>query len=418
MQVASVWRALRHRNFRRFFAGQALSLIGTWMQQTALAWLIYAKTDSPGWLGVVGFAAQIPTFFLAPIAGVYVDRWNRHRLIIATQTLAMLQAIAITALAFADAITVERVICLNLFLGVIYAFDIPARQAFLFDLVGASEDLSNAIALNSSMVNGARLIGPALAGLMLLQSSPAVCFLINALSYLAVLASLLAIRLPPARLNSTPPRHMLTDLAEGFGYAFRFRPVRALLLLAMTISFLGSSYSVLMPVFAQEILRGDSDTYGFLNSAAGSGALLAATLLASRKNIAGLGEWIALAPALLGMGLIGLSFSQMFWLSLLIVMVNGFAVMTHMAASNTVLQSIVDENKRGRVMSLYTVAFMGTLPLGSLTSGFVASQLGPAITVRICGVCCILCALVFFARLHKIREMIHPMRVERIETSG
>lgn len=410
MQPSSFLPALRHRNFRLFFAGQSVSLIGTWMQQVAIAWVVYLTTDrNPLWLGVAAFSAQIPTFFLAPFAGVLVDRMNRHHLILFTQSLAMIQAVIVTLLAFTGLIEVWHIIVLNLFMGAVNACDIPARQAFLFDLVGESEDLSNAIALNSTMVNGARLIGPALAGLMLKFTSPATCFLVNASSYLAVLTALSAIRLPrPSGI--IVPKPLWSGLVEGVRYAYRFPPIRALLLLATVGSFFGSSYMVLMPVFSTRILHGDETTLGFLHSAAGCGALLAAFLLATRKSIRGLPDWIAFAPAVLGLGLIGFSFSTWLWLSFLLVLINGFAVMTHMAATNTVLQSIVDVDKRGRVMSLYTVAFMGMIPMGSLLTGFLASKIGAPTMVRISGVCLVIGAVIFLLRLHRIRALMHPIR--------
>jgi MFS family permease len=410
MNLTPLLRALGHRNYRLFFFGQTISLIGTWMQQVAVSWLVYVLTGSAWWLGVVGFCGQIPSFFLAPVAGVLVDRWNRHRLLLLTQTLAMLQAFLLAGLAFSGVVTVWQMVLLNLFLGVVNAFDMTTRQAFLTEMVQRREDLGNAIALNSSMVNGARLVGPALAGFLIAQTSAGVCFLVNGISYLAVLAALLAMRVPP-RPREPHRAGLVHGLREGFVYAFGFSPIRSILLLLSLVSLLGMSYTVLMPVFATEVLGGGANTLGLLTAATGVGALAGALFLASRPSVLGLGKWISLAPAGFGAGLIVFSFSTTLWVSLLLLFLIGFAAMVQMAASNTVLQTIVDEDKRGRVMSFYTMAFMGVAPLGSLLAGAVADEVGAPEMVRLGGLCCIAGSAVFTARLPHLRQLIRPIYV-------
>jgi MFS family permease len=414
MDLKSLGRALSHRNFRLFIFGQGVSLVGTWMQQIALAWLVFElkgkSAQASFWLGLVGFCGQAPALVLAPFAGVFVDRWNRHRLLLVTQTLMMLQAFAVAALAFTGTADIPSLVGLSLFLGVLNVFDMTARQAFYSELIDRREDLANAIALNSSMVNGSRLVGPALAGLLLAETSAGVCFLVNGLSYLAVLAALLAMRLPPR----TVPRHsgrLMAGLREGFAYALGFAPIRAILLLLSLVSLMGMSYSVLLPVFAKDVLGGNELTYGLLGAAAGVGALAGALLLAARHSVVGLGRWIALTPALFGAALIGFSFSTAVWLSLPLLVVAGFAMMVQMASSNTVLQTIVDEDKRGRVMSLYTMAFLGTAPVGSLLAGSLAQGIGAPNMVRLGGAFCALGSLLFLAQLPRLRAQVRPIYV-------
>ena len=403
-------RALANRNFRLFFGGQTVSLIGTWMQQAAMTWLVYQLSDSSFLLGLVGFAGQLPTFFLAPVAGVWADHWNRHRLLLTTQTLAMLQAFVMAGLAHTGMLTVGPILVLSLFLGIVNAFDMTVRQAFMTEMLERKEDLANAIALNSSMVNGTRLIGPSLAGAVLGWVGAATCFLLNGLSYLAVLAALAAMRIAPRRLPHGRPR-VWRGLREGFEYAFGFAPIRAILLLLGLTSVAGMSYAVLMPVFARDVLHGGPMTYGLLMAAAGAGALAAAVYLAARRSILGLGLRIALAPALLGLGLIAFSYSDILWVSLALLAVVGFAVMVQMAASNTILQTIVPEDKRGRVMSFYAVAFLGLAPIGSLLTGALAGPgaLGPQGTLRAGGLCCVVGSLIFLTQLGRIRELIRPI---------
>jgi MFS family permease len=404
-------RALRHRNFRLFFAGQSVSLIGTWMQQVATSWLVYLLTESAWWLGLVTFAGQVPAFFLSPVAGVAVDRVNRHRLILLTQTLAMLQALALAGLTLSGTATVGVVLVLNLFIGVVNAFDMTARQAFLTEMVGGSrEDLANAIALNSAMVNGARLVGPALAGLVLTATGPGVCFALNGVSYLAVLLALLAMRVEPRRLPPHPP--FLHGLREGFAYAFGFAPIRALLLLLGVVSMAGMGYMVLLPILATATFRGEAGTLALLTTASGVGALAAAVFLAARHSVLGLGRWIAWTPALFGAGLLALSATDRLPLALPLLALAGFAMMVQMAASNTVLQTIVPEDKRGRVMSLYMMAFMGMAPVGSLSAGWLAERIGLENTLRLEGGVCLAGSLVFAAWLPRLRALVRPLYVQ------
>ncbi|HZT81095.1 MAG TPA: MFS transporter [Gemmataceae bacterium] len=408
MSLLPMLRALGHRNYRLYFIGQGVSLIGTWMQQVAAAWLVFELTHSSWWLGVVNFAGQMPAFFVAPFAGVLVDRWNRHRLLILTQTLMMLQAFALAALALTHVIHVWHLLALSALLGLVNAFDMTGRQAFLTQIVARREDLANAIALNSSMVNGTRLVGPALAGVVLAGAGAGVCFLVNGISYLAVLAALLAMCVTQAERKAPHPP-LVQGLREGFAYAFGFPPIRALLLLLAAASLMGFSYAVLLPVFATDVLHGGARMLGVLTAASGVGALLAAMWLAARKTVLGLGRVIAVAPAAAGLGLIAFSFSQWWWLSAPLLSVTGFALMAQMASSNTILQTIVDEDKRGRVMSLYTMAFLGMSPLGSLLIGWLADVLGAPAALLISGVSCVLASLAFAPYLPSLRARVRPI---------
>jgi MFS family permease len=410
MSAPRLLRALGHRNFRLFFAGQGISLIGTWMQQVALAWLVYELTRSPFWLGLVGFAGQIPTFFLAPVAGVLVDRHNRHRLLLLTQTLAMVQAALVALLAWSELIAVWHILLLSTFLGLVNAFDMPARQAFLNDMVTDRTALANAIALNSSLVNGARLIGPALAGLLLAEAGAAVCFLVNAGSYVAVLAALLAMQVPTR--EPVPGGRLVRGVSEGFVYAFGFPPIRSILLLVSLMSLAGMPYTVLLPVFATDVLGGGARTLGLLSAATGVGALAAGLLLASRRSVLGLGRWIAFSPGAFGLLLVAFGLSRSLGLSLLLLVGLGFTLLMHLAASNTVLQTIVDEDKRGRLMSLYTMAFIGVAPLGSLLFGVVADAAGASTAVLAAGLCCVLGSVAFALQLPALRSRVRPIYVQ------
>jgi MFS family permease len=400
--------ALKHRNFRLFFLGQSISLTGTWMQQVAMIWLVYRLSNSAFLLGLVGFCSQIPSFLLAPVAGVFTDRWNLHRTILTTQTLAMCQAMILAALTLTGTVAVWHVLALSVCMGLVNAFDMPARQAFLIQMVEGRENLTNAIGLNSSMFNGARLVGPAIAGFLIAAVGEGVCFLLNALSYLAVLAALLAMRLPP-QASANPPQHVLPELIEGLRYAFGFLPIREILMLLAVVNLAAMPLTVLLPVFARTVLHGGPDTLGLLTAAMGLGALLGALRLAYRKSVLGLGRQIARASAVFGLGLIAFSFSHVLWLSMLLLATSGFAVMMETAASNTILQTIVDDDKRGRVMSFYAMAFLGAAPLGSLLAGSLASHLGVAHVVQLAGTTCILGSVVFAWRLPALRKIIRPI---------
>jgi MFS family permease len=408
--ISHAWRALRHRNFRLFFGGQSISLIGTWMTRLATSWLVYRLTGSAFLLGIVGFSGQIPTFLLAPFAGVWVDRLNRQHVLIVTQALAMLQSFALAFLTLTKHITIHEIILLSAMQGMINAFDMPGRQAFLVEMVEDRQDLGNAIALNSSMVNMARLVGPSLAGMVIAVSGEGSCFLIDGISYLAVIASLFAMRLKPAAVKRAATS-MLVQLREGWDYVAGFAPIRTILTLFATVSLMGWPFTVLMPIFASKILKGGAHTLGFLMGAVGVGALISAMSLAIRKNVLGLGRMIYISTAVFGVSLIFFGLSRNIWISLVMMLFCGFGMMQQMAASNTIIQTIVDEDKRGRVMSFYTVAFVGMAPFGSLLAGAMAHAVGAPRTVMLSGACCIAGAIWFATRLKSIRKVIRPIYV-------
>jgi MFS family permease len=406
-----IFRSLRYRNYRLFFSGQIISLTGTWMQQIALPWLVYRLTGSAFLLGVVGFASQIPAFLLAPLAGVLSDRWNRYYILITTQTLAMLQAFLLGLLFFTGNIQVWQIILLAIFLGLINAFDMPTRQAFVVEMVENREDLGNAIALNSLMFNSARLIGPTIAGVVIAVANEGICFILNGISFVFVIASLLMMKVSPKKAK---PRttHVFHDLKEGLSYAIGFPPLRYIMLLLAIVSLVGMPYAVLMPVFASKILHGGPHTLGFLMAAAGIGALTGAIYLASKKNVRGLVRIIPLSTTIFGAGLIAFSLSHLFWLSLPLMFVTGLGMMTQMAACNTVIQTIVDDDKRGRVMSFYMMAFIGTAPFGSLLAGSLASSIGAPSTLMIGGTLCVLGAAIFARKIPDLRKSIRPIYVK------
>jgi MFS family permease len=406
--ISYVWRALRHRNFRLFFGGQTISLMGTWMTRIATSWLVYRLTGSAFLLGVVGFAGQIPTFLLAPVAGVLVDRLNRRNVLLVTQFLAMLQSLGLAALTLTHRITIHEIIGLSIFQGLINAFDMPGRQTFLVEMVEDKQDLGNAIALNSSMVNMARLVGPSLAGAVIAISNEGYCFLIDGISYLAVILSLALMRLHASSLKRSVDS-MFVQLKEGWTYVSTSAPIRTILLLFALVSLMGWPFTVLMPVFAAKILHGGAHTLGFLMGGVGVGALISALSLAARKSVLGLGKMIPLSTAAFGIGLIGFGLSRNFWVSLALMLVCGFGMMQQMAASNTIIQTIVEDSKRGRVMSFYTVAFVGMAPFGSLLAGGLAHLIGAPYTVMFSGVCCLAGAAWFATRLPTIREFIRPI---------
>ncbi len=409
--VSQTWRSLRHRNFRLFFGGQTISLIGTWMTRLATSWLVYRLTGSALLLGVVGFAGQIPTFIFAPFAGVWADRLKLRHLLVVTQTLAMLQSFALAILTLTRHITVPEIIWLSVLQGVINAFDMPGRQTFLVQMVEDKQDLGNAIALNSSMVNMARLIGPSLAGAVIALWGEGYCFLIDGISYLAVIASLVAMRLKPLMVKRSTDS-MLAQLKEGWVYVTGFAPIRTILLLFALVALMGWPFTVLMPIFAAQRLRGGPHTLGFLMAAVGVGALASALSLAARRTVLGLGRMLPLSTVALGAGLICFAMSRILWVSLLLLLVCGFGLMQQMAASNTIIQTIVEEGKRGRVMSFYTVAFMGMAPFGSLLAGALARAIGAPLTVALSGAVCIAGAIWFATRLRMIREIIRPIYID------
>ena len=411
--MAFMFRALGHRNYKLFFSGQSVSMIGTWMTRIAMSWLVYRLTGSALLLGVVGFAGQIPSFLLAPFAGVIVDRWNRHHLLVATQFLAMIQSLALAVLALTGYIQIWHVIALSIFQGLVNAFDMPARQAFVVEMVENREDLPNAIALNSSLVNAARLLGPSIAGVVIAAVGEGWCFFIDGVSYIAVIASLLAMKVAPSAIKAVKKTNVLQQFREGWDYVYGFPPISKILLLLAFVSLVGMPYSVLMPIFATDILHGGSHTLGFLMAASGVGALCGAVFLAARKIVVGLGRYIPRMAGLFGIGLIGFSISRVEWLSMILMVVTGLGFMVQMATSNTIIQTIVDEDKRGRVMSFYTMAFMGTAPFGSLLAGSLAAQIGAPNTLLIGGVCCVLGAVWFQRALPRLRQFVRPIYIEK-----
>lgn len=405
-------RALRYRNYRLFFSGQSISLIGTWMTRVATGWLVYRLTGSAWLLGVVGFAGQFPTFLLAPFAGVWIDRMDRHKILVVTQVLAMLQSFALAVLTLGNWITVWEIIALGAFQGLINAFDMPARQAFVVEMVENKEDLGNAIALNSSMVNMARLVGPSLAGIVIAVAGEGYCFLIDGFSYIAVIISLLLMTIILKERTVSARQNMLSELREGWQYVARSQPIRSVLLLLALVSLVGMPYTVLMPVFAGEILHGGPHTLGFLMGATGVGALVGAVVLAARRSVLGLGRLIVIAASCFGGGLIAFSTSRVFPLSMVLLFITGYGMMTQMASTNTILQTIVKDQQRGRVMSYYTMAFVGMAPFGSILAGAMANGMGAPNTLLIGGICCCAGAALFALRLPEIRKEIHPIYVE------
>ena len=408
----SLVRALRHRNYRLFFAGQSLSLVGTWITRIATSWLVYRLTGSALLLGVVGFCGQIPTLFLAPVAGVFVDRWNRHRVLLVTQVLSTVQSLALAALALAGIITVPQVLVLQIFQGVINAFDTPARQAFVVTMIEDRADLPNAIALNSTMVNASRIVGPSIGGVVIAAVGEGWCFLLDAVSYLAVIASLLAMHVP-AQLPRTATTRVAEELRAGLAYVTRFSPIGTVLLLLALVSTMGMPYTVLMPAVAAKVLHGGPHTLGLLMGAAGTGAVGGAVYLASRRSVLGLGRVIAIAVAVFGGGLVAFSQSRSLWLSLLLLPLVGAGFMVALAASNTVVQTLVEEQLRGRVMAFYTMAFLGTAPIGSLLAGLLASRIGESSTIAFGGIACLLGGAWFASRLPHLRALVRPIYIER-----
>lgn len=403
-----LFRALHYRNYRLFFAGQCISLVGTWMQQTAMSWLVYRLTGSPFLLGLIAFAGQVPSFFVAPFAGVLVDRWNRHRVLLLTQALSMLQATAVAALVLSGRVRIHHLLLLSLFIGVVNAFDMPTRQSFVIQMVEDRKILGNAIALNSSMVHIARMIGPPIAGILIAVAGEGICFSLNAASYAAVIAGLMLMRVvPPGTTAARTP--FLPAMKEGISYAFGFAPIKCIILLLAFTSFLGMPYAVLLPVFAKDIFHGGSHTLGYLMGATGLGAFSGAVFLASRKSVVGLGKIIVIASSVLGGGIAIFSHSTLFPVALVLLLLSGFGMMVLLTSSNSILQTIVEEDKRGRVMSLYTMAFLGMVPFGNLLYGSLASRLGAPDTLLAGGLCCIFGSVLFARKLPALRRLVRPI---------
>jgi len=411
--LAFILRALRHRNYRMFFIGQCVSLIGTWMTRIATSWLVYRMTGSEWLLGLVSFAGQIPSGLTAPIAGVLVDRWDRHRLLLITQVLSTIQSFALAALTLSGHIEIWHIVCLAMLQGLINACDMPSRQAFVVEMVDDRQDLPNAIALNSSMVNVARLLGPSIGGVLIAAVGEGWCFFIDGVSYLAVIASLLMIHVAPSAVTRKPVGRIVHQLAEGWSYVTGFAPIRKLLLLFALVSLVGMPYMVLMPVFAHRYLHGGPHLLGLLMAASGVGALTGALLLAARRTVVGLAKHIPLSAGLFGAGLIAFAYSRTPWLSVALMVVTGVTFMVQMAATNTLIQTLVDDEKRGRVMGYFMMAFMGTAPFGSLLAGSAATQIGAPTTLIIAGLISIAGSLWFARSLAAMQKEVHPIYVQK-----
>ncbi|WP_197530328.1 MFS transporter [Bythopirellula polymerisocia] len=408
-RLSYMGRALAHRNFRLFFYGQSISLVGTWMTRIATGWLVYRLTGSALMLGIVGFAGQFPSFLLAPFAGVFIDRTNKHHLLIFTQVLAMVHSFALAVLTLTNLITIWQVVALSIFQGLINAFDMPTRQSLLVELIEDKDDLSNAIALNSSMVNAARLIGPSIGGMLIAAVGEGWCFMTDAVSYIAVLGSLCAIKITARPRQSFQGKRVWHELSEGWTYVSRSRLIRSILLLLALVSLVGMPYTVLMPVMADKVLEGGPNTLGLMMAATGVGALIGALVLAARRSVLHLGKYIPLAAIMFGTGLVLFAMSRSLWLSIPLLVVTGLGFITQLAVSNTLLQTIVDEDKRGRVMSYYVMAFMGTAPFGSLLAGTIAERWGAPLTLAIGGMGCVLGGIWFFRILPELREELRPI---------
>jgi len=415
-RLRDMGRSLRHRNFQLFFSGQLISLIGTWMQNIAQSWLVYRLTGSSFLLGLVGFLGQFPVFLLAPVGGMSADRWNRHRIVIGTQTASMILALILALLTLTHMVRVWEIATLAALLGAVNAFDIPARQSFLIDMVGR-EDLMNAIALNSSMFNGARVIGPAIAGVLVAWIGEGWCFFANGLSYIAVIAGLLMMNLGPLHqvVKEAPA---LEHMAEGFRFIRRTAPMKAIMLLIGLVSLVAVPYSVLMPIFADRILHGGARGLGSLMTAAGVGALFGALTLATRRGVRGLGRWIALSAISFGVSLVLFSFSRWLWLSVILLVPVGYSVMLQMSSSNTLIQAMVPDEFRGRAMAAYTMMFMGMAPMGSLFAGGLAARIGAPWTVAIGGIGAVAGGALFLRKLPEIRfEARELIRAQGLATS-
>ncbi len=401
-------RALRHRNFRLYFSGQMVSYIGTWMQQVAMGWLAYKLTSSVLLLGLIGFASQIPILIFSPLGGLLSDRFNRHRLIIVTQSLSMVQALILAALTLSGLIQVWHLVVMAVLLGIINAVDVPVRQSFVSLLVKNKEDLANGILLNSFAMNSARFLGPALAGILMSVSSEGMCFLVNGLSYIVVVFALSKIR-----TSHQPPKHnqsFLHGIKDGFSYAAQSRPIRSLLGLVATVSFMLTPYIVLMPFYAKEVFHGNAQTLSMLMGSSGLGALIGAIFLVSRKSVVPLGKLVTKAPYLAACAVMGFAFNQVLWISMPLLTVAGFGVLLTAASSNTIIQTLVHDHYRGRIMSFFSMAFLGMAPLGSLVAGSLGHAIGVPATLFAGGLLTLLIASMLTRQLGDLPEQIQAAR--------
>lgn len=407
------FRVFRNRDYALYFGGQLISQVGTWMQQIAISWLAYKLTNSALMLAVVGVSSMLPSIVFMPFAGVVSDRFNRHRMVIATQVVAMVQAAVLAYLTLTGQIVVWQLIALGVVMGIVNAFDMPVRSAFVIDMVQHPEDLATTIAMNSSLMNVSRLFGPALAGFFVAAFGEGICFTINAASYIAVIVALLYMKgnfVPKKREGARTG--VLHEFIEGVKYTAATSPLRAPILLLALFGFGGMAYAQLLPVYVKSI-GGDANTLGYLSSASALGSVVASAILATRKSVIGLGKWIVFSSFSYALALFAFSFVHNFWIALPVLALVGGSMMLQMGACNTILQAVVEPDKRGRVMSLFTLAFMGTVPLGSLAAGFLATQLGFNTTVMICSVYCFAVALVFAWQMPRLRTESRPIYIQR-----
>lgn len=404
-KLSPALRALSNRDYRLFFFGQGASLIGTWMQSIAASWLVYRLTGSALMLGLAGFLGQMPVFFISPIAGVLGDRWNRHKILLIVQVMSMIQAFVFAGITLGGVVQIWHILTLSCILGVINAFEMPVRQAFIIEMIKDKSDLPNAIALNSSIFNASRLVGPAVAGVVVAAAGEGVCFLINGISYIAVIATFISMNVSTVKISKSG-KNVLGEMREGFSYAVRFIPIRDILILIAAVSLFGMTFPVLLPVFAAKIFNGGSHTFGILVAASGGGAFLATIYLAMRKSIKGQGMVMNISIYSLSFSLIAFSRSDILYISTVLLVIIGFSMITIVASCNIVLQAVVDEDKRGRVMSMYVMAFTGSAPVGSLLAGAISSKAGAPLTVLICGWACLILAVIFSFRLPVVRELI------------
>lgn len=407
-----MFRAFQYRNYRLFFAGQSISLIGTMMQQVAMLWLVYTLTKSTALLGIVSLISTFPAFIISPLAGVWLDQWNRRKVLVATQSLAGVQALILTILVYTHTMQVWHILVLSFGLGIVNAFDMPGRQAFLIEMVSNREDLGNAIALNSSQFNIARLIGPVVGAVLMGLVGAGMCFLLNTFSFVAVIWALLAMKLP----HYTPvvkEKNIFKDLSEGWKFTSQFVPISSLLLLLAAVSFTGGMYNVLLPAYAKDMFRGTVQTYGILSAAVGVGALIGAVMLTMRRGVKGLATWAYYTAMLTGLSLVALAFSKQLGVACVMLALNGFGAMVNMAATNTLIQSLVEERIRGRVMSFYTMSFLGTMPVGSFLGGTLATGFGLPLTVALAGGVSVIAAMWFYTRLPLVRAVARPVLQER-----
>lgn len=412
MTLKDIFSSLQSRNYRLYFTGQGISLIGTWMQNIALSWLVYRLTGSVFLLGLIGFTTQIPTFILSPFTGVLTDKYNRLRIMILAQVFFMIHAAIMTILVLFNMIEVWHIIVLSLLFGVISAFDAPARQSLVIDLIDKKEDLGNAIALNSAIFNGARLIGPAIAGITIAAVGEGICFLLNTLSFVAVIAALVQIRIP-FKLPIVNTDNFIKSMKDGFNYTFQSMPIRTMILLLAILSLAGFPFIVLLPAYAKEILGGGAGALGFLMSALGGGALTGAIYMASRKSVLGISKIISLNTCLLGVTIVLFSFSSNTTFSLLILFAAGLSMILSLAALNTLLQTIAEEEMRGRVMSFYAMALMGTQPIGSLLAGSTASGIGIPHTLLIGGLITVAAGVWFEVNRKSMKKYIRQTYISK-----